>query len=417
LTSVRFSLDELTMIGIDFRSAPLALRERVAVADPMLPGFLAELRESCAEVFVLSTCNRTELYALGASAAELERALAAFHQLPREEFAWAVYAAQGERAFEHLMRVASGLHSMMLGEPQILTQLRTALDAARAAETLGPLLSRAGEAALRTGKRVRTDTGLGRGNSIPHAATAAVVEALGENLIGQRMVIAGAGQMAGHVARLLRSAGADDIVILNRTVRHAEALAHAIDARFAGLDALNTELPSARVVISAITLPDRYLIDSTVNAPEAALFIDLGVPRSIDPALVTAPLLDIDRLGATGPTPDARETDLAAIEHLIAEESAALALWVEEREVATTIASLREQSEAIRQSELQRALRRLGALNERERNIVEALSVALVGKLLHQPVTSLKSERGELALAAQRLFGLPSLDRSSGECS
>ncbi|MGH2551295.1 MAG: hypothetical protein ACRDHN_18055, partial [Thermomicrobiales bacterium] len=139
--------------------------------------------------------------------------------------------------------------------------------------------------------------------------------------------------------------------------------------------------------------------------------IDLGIPRSIEPRLrdrAHIRLVDIDDLGdSVTPESPSRDADIATIDRLIAQEVENLSAWIDERTVATTIASIREQSEAIRVSELQRALKRLGALNERERNIVEALSVGLVGKLLHQPVTRLKTERGDLAAAAQRLFGVP----------
>jgi glutamyl-tRNA reductase len=401
------------MIGVDFRSASLATREQVAIPDSALPQALAQLRMIAAESFILSTCNRTEIYALIDSptpALDLERFLTEFHQLPESHIQDVVYSKSGEHLVDHLFRVSSGLHSMMLGEPHILAQLRIAFDAARAAGTLGPLLSRTGEAALRVGKRARTETGIARGSSIPHAAIATVLETLGSDIAEIKIVIAGAGQMAGHVARLLRSVGAGNLVILNRTQRHAEALAHAVGGRSGSLDALSAELIDASVVISAISIPDRLLIEQTEQSIPR-LLIDLGVPRSIAPALRDRDriqLVDIDDLGhAATPESPSRDADIAAIDRMIAQEVENLAVWIDERAVATTIASIREQSEAIRVSELQRALKRLGALNERERNIVEALSVGLVGKLLHQPVTRLKTERGDLAAAAQRLFGVP----------
>jgi glutamyl-tRNA reductase len=401
------------MIGVDFRSASLAAREQVAIPDSSLPQALNQLREIAVEGFILSTCNRTEIYALIDSptpALDLERFLTEFHQLPESHIRDVVYSKSGEQFVDHLFRVSSGLNSMMLGEPHILAQLRIAFDAARTAGTLGPLLSRTGEAALRVGKRARTETGIARGSSIPHAATATVLETFGSDISETKIVIAGAGQMAGHVARLLRSAGAANLVILNRTHRHAEALAHAIGGRSGSLDSLSNELIDASAVISAISIPDCLLIDQT-EPSIPRLLIDLGVPRSIEPTLRDRKqnrLVDIDDLGdSITPESPSRDADIAAIERMIQQEAENLATWIDERAVATTIASIREQSEAIRVSELQRALKRLGALNERERNIVEALSVGLVGKLLHQPVTRLKTERGDLAAAAQRLFGVP----------
>lgn len=414
----------LVMIGIDYRSAPLALREQIAIPDANLSQALGQLRDIVDESFILSTCNRTEIYALvdtANPALTLERFLTTFHHLPESHVREVVYSRDGEQAVDHLFRVASGLHSMMLGEPHILAQLRTALDAARTAGMLGPLLSRAGEAALRVGKRARTETAIARGSSIPHAATTRVLEALGSEVAEKKIIIAGAGQMAGHVARLLRSAGATNLVILNRTERHAEALAHAVGGRSGPLDSLCAELDDTSAVISAVSIPNRLLIEH-IQPTYRLLLIDLAVPRSIEPSLRNheqIALFDIDDLGhSITPESPSRDADIAAIERLIAQEVENLGVWIDERAVAATIASLREQSEAIRVSELQRALRRLGTLNERERNIVEALSVGLVGKLLHQPVTRLKTERGDLAAAAQRLFGLPGHERladSTGE--
>jgi glutamyl-tRNA reductase len=412
-------LESIAMIGVDYRSAPLAIREALSVPPDALPAALARLGGIASECAILSTCNRTELYAcLDAPdpGEALRDLLASLHNVARSEVDAVTTVRTGRAALEQLFAVSTGLNSMMVGEPHILSQVRIALDAARDAGTLGPLLSRAGAAALRVGKRVRTETGITRnGHSIPHAATERIVRAL-DAPERQSVVIIGAGQMAGHTARLLRSAGIDEIVVLNRSPLHAEALAHAVGGRSGPLDALAREIAHAGAVVSAVTVHDRFVLDAASLQARASasgqplLVIDLGVPRTVDPTLReqdTVTLIDIDDLGQTSsdalPT---RAADIDAMLGMITEEADQFTTWLEERAAAATIASLRERAEQIRVSELERALRRLGALSDRDREVVAALSVGLVGKLLHEPVVRLKQDRAGLDAAVQQLFGL-----------
>ena len=302
---------------------------------------------------------------------------------------------------------------MMLGEPHILTQVRQALDAAREAGTLGPILSRVGADALRVGKRARSETDITRdGASIPRATVERATAFFG-GLAGRRAVVLGAGQMGGHSARLLAEAGVGDLVILNRTPTRAEALARTLNCRYGPLDSRIEEISRADLVVSAANLPDRYMVDAATlgfQSHNSLLMLDLGLPRTVDPALrkrkgVT--VSDVDDLDeAATERQSAHASDISAIDAMIASAVEEFLLWQDERAVAPTIAALQAQAEAIRQSELERALRRLGSLSDRDREVVSALSVAVVNKLLHGPMTRVKQDRNQMEPAAQALFGI-----------
>lgn len=422
-------LESIAMIGVDYRSASLATREALAVPADLLPAALARLQQIAGEGFILSTCNRTEIYGCfdHAPAPEtLRDFLACLCGVPRAEVGAVTTVKTGRAALEQLFEVSTGLNSMMVGEPHILSQVREALDAARSAGTLGPVLSRAGEVALRVGKRARTETGITRnGHSIPHATTDQIIQRLGDPEL-RSVLILGAGHMAGHTARLLRSVGIGEITVLNRSPLRAEALAHAVGGRSGSLAALEAELTRADAVVSAVALNDGFIIDAAAlrsrdSRSGSLLVLDLGVPRTVDPALRDSgaiTLIDIDDLGhAQSDAPPSRDSDLIAMRAMIGEETDRFAVWLEERAAVATIASLRERAEQIRVSELDRALRRLGNLSDREREIVAALSVGLVGKLLHEPVVRLKEDRAGLDAAVQRLFGLdrPSVSSRTGD--
>ena len=406
----------VVVVGIDHRSATIAQRECVAFRTDELPLALSSLSDIVHEGFILSTCNRIELYALQDDVApeKLISFLKRSRGVNAPDFDQIVYTRIGVEAVSHLFQVSTGMASMMLGEPHILTQVRQALDVARETGTLGPILSRVGADALRVGKRARSETDITRdGASIPRATVERATAFFG-GLAGRRAVVLGAGQMGGHSARLLAEAGVGDLVILNRTPTRAEALARTLNCRYRSLDARDEEISRADLVVSAANLPGQYMIDAkTVGSRNhnPLLILDLGLPRTVDPTLHSADgvvLHDVDDLDDDAARRQgARATDISAIEAMISSAVDEFLLWKDERAVAPTIAALQAQAEAIRQSELERALRRLGSLSDRDREVVSALSVAVVNKLLHGPMTRVKQDRNLMEPAAQALFGLP----------
>lgn len=277
----------------------------------------------------------------------------------------------------------------------------------------GPLLSRLGQDAIHAGKQVRTQTALARNRlTIPHAA----IDLAAQHLNGwrrRRAVVIGAGEMGSLSAKILRSSGVGDLVVINRGVSQGEALARAINGRFAPFRDLLVEVARADAVISAVSFEGYVLRKSDLesNTREIVL-VDLGVPRTIDPsvhAVDGVQLFDIDDLEQC--SVDRRESvaaDVEAAELILDAARDAFLRWWAERESAPAIAELRQKAERIRAVELERALRKLTHLSDRDRNVVAALSAGIVNKLLHEPITSLRGslDGGESTEVMRKLFGL-----------
>lgn len=415
----------ITIVGVDYAGTPVALRERLAIPADELSGALARLREVVGEGLILSTCNRTEVIAVSdadvAGAAALTELLIAGRGLRSDEVAPHLWSRTGADAVRHLFAVAAGLDSLVLGEDQIQSQLRAALDAAATANTLGPTLHRLGHAALSAGKRVRAETAIGRGNaSIVSAALRAAAARLG-TLAGRSILIVGAGDTAElvlkHLAKDRRNRPAR-VAIANRTHATALALAARHSATALPWDEREAALADADLVVACTAAPGTVIAAAAVQRalatrPERPLLcFDLAVPRDIDPAAAALPgveLHDVDALApACAAAREARHEAVAEAEAIIAEETSRFLAWWRSRDVAPAITALRDHAEALRDAELARALARLPELGPREEAVVRALAAGIVNKLLHRPVTALKSSPDGhlLARAANELFGL-----------
>jgi glutamyl-tRNA reductase len=414
---------QLVAVGIDQGGAPLAHRERLAFAPADLPAALGRLRDITAEGFILSTCNRTEIWAVAGHADTGARALVRFLADERGLSPGAVRPHLRECAHEaavaRLFRVAAGLESMVLGEDQILGQVKAALDAAAAADALGPTLHRLGQLALATGKRVRTETALGRDPvSVVSVALRLAAGALGD-LRGRAALIVGAGPTAELALKHLADGRRAPVAIVNRSRDAAAALAARYGARVLPWDDLEGALAAADLVISCTAAPAPVIDAATVARALARrparplLALDLAVPRDIAPAAGAVPgvtLHDLDALEAVSAAGRRRRAaEAAAAEAIVAAEAARFLGWWRAREVAPAIAALRGQAEAIRDAEVARALARLPGLNPREAEVVRALAGGIVNKLLHRPVTRLKAdpEGANMARVVHDLFGLP----------
>jgi len=411
------------VIGVDHGRAAVAVRERLAFHDGDLTAALQALPAYAPEGVILSTCGRTEVYAVAprGDAAPLCRFLAEERGVDETELAAVAYVHTGRHAVRHLFRVAAGLESVVLGEPQILGQIRGALAAAHDAGAAGPVTSRLCTEALHVGKLARTETAIARNRlSIPHAALELAGDRLGRGgLRGRSAVVVGAGEMAALAAKLLRAAGIGELVIANRTEARALALAEKVGGRAVPLAGLPDALASADLVVAAAACPAGHLIDRGTlrcrvpGRPFSFLVaVDLAVPRSIDPALAAEPgvlLAGVDDLGVVAARlRQGYEGEIAKVEALVAQGVEGFLTWLAARDAVPTIAALRRQAEAIRSEELAATLRKLGHLSERDRNLVAALSAGLVNKLLHQPVTALRADTADHALTAatRRLFDL-----------
>jgi glutamyl-tRNA reductase len=422
------------VVGANFRSAPLELLERLAIDAERRPKALTGLLdlEHVHEAAVVSTCNRVEVYTAISrfhdAAGEVRSFLAGLHGLALGEFAHHLYDYYEERAVQHLFAVAAGVDSMVVGEAQILGQVREAFQAARQERTVGPVLTALFARAIKVGRRARSETGIGAGMSSTVSVGLRVAgEQLG-GLGGRRAVLVGAGGVARLAGRALREAGAAELVVANRTPATGAALARAIGGRAVPLDEVAGELGLADLVVAATAGTSPTVTEATVAAalarrsrhgppgspPGPLVVLDLGVPRDVEPEVRALPgvvLADLDGLRAVLETDEGPRREVERVRALIAEETAAFMGGQREARLAPTIRALRTRAEQLRQQELAKASSRLAGLDERQRAAVEAVTRGLVNKLLHDPMVRGKTlaarADGDLYVAALReLYGL-----------
>ena len=414
----------LALVGVSHRSAPVELRERVAV-DLQGSSALTRALPADTESVVLSTCNRTEIYVAlpdGDPEAIAESALAQLAGDARSELAPVAYRLSDESAALHLFRVAAGLDSLVPGEGEILGQVRDAFEAG----STGPLLDRVFRMALHAGRRARVETAIGESPSSVPSAAAALAQQVFDGLTGRRVVLVGAGRMSDLTARNLRSRGAVISAVGNRTVEHAQELAARHEARAVPLTALGAELADADIVVASTSSPgfvlrlDELAQELRSRRGRPLLLVDLAVPRDIDPALATLDgcfVYDIDDLEAVvAASLEGRRAEAVRAERIVAAEAARFREWQASLTVVPAIASLRAWAESIRSAELERLEGRLGALPDADRKLVEIATAQIVNKLLHVPTVRLKEAAvtadGVLyADAVRHLFGLEDDER------
>jgi glutamyl-tRNA reductase len=414
-------------MGLNHKSAPLELLERVAIGESFLPKALRDVgeRPHVTEVVVLSTCHRLEVYAVAErfhpGYAELFDFIAGRAGRPAAEVSDALYIHHDEAAARHLFLVAAGLDSAVLGESEILGQVAAAWELARDEGAVGPALNLLFRQAIEAGKRARTETGIGRGiTSVSQAAVAMAAERLG-GLGGRQAVVLGAGAMGEQLVLALAKAGVAEVVVANRTPATSEALANRVGGRAVTLGRLVDELAAADVFATS-TGADTPVIDFAEVAAVAErrrhrswLIVDVAVPRDVDPAAASVPgvtLLDMDDLRAFVATGLAgRQREATRARRLVDAEVERYRVTTTAREVAPLVAALHGHGEAVRQAELDRLAGRLQGLDPRQREAVEALTRGIVAKLLHEPTVRLKDAAGtprgdRLADTLRELFDL-----------
>ena len=415
----------LLLVGTSYQRAPVELRELLAYDRDLRRQALGRLSGGGTEAAVLSTCNRTEVYAVAAEPEALEERvygeLSSLSGLSHSELAPALYSVGDEAAALHLFRVAAGLESMVPGEAQILGQVREAYHGAREARTTGPILHRLFRQALRVGKRVRTETAIGENPASVSSAAAELAERVFEGLAGRRILLLGAGKTADLTAANLISRGVGEIVVANRSRERADALARRFDGRAVGLDAVEEELDGADVVVASTSSQGLVLAAPQVERAmkrrrgRPVFFIDIAVPRDLDPAINDIEgcyLYDIDDLErVVAESVAGRREEAVRAEAIVSEEADGFRAWQLSLDVVPAIASLRARAESIRQSELERAEGRLASLSPTQRRAVEALTSQIVAKLLHQPTVRMKEAAAAAdgviyADAVRHLFGL-----------
>ena len=412
----------IVAIGLNHKSAPVEVRERVALLEEELPAALAYLRRYVEEGAILSTCNRTEVYATASDAQSGLEALKAFlvdyGRSSAEEIGPYLYTHRHEEAARHLFAVASGIDSMILGETEILGQVRDALAEASKAETISIPLSRLFHWALRTGRKAREETAVSRhAVSVSYAGVQMARQVFG-GLEQCRVLVISAGEAGKLTAKSLRDSGARQVAVANRTYSRAAALAAELGGHPVDFERIGEALVEYDIVISA-TASARYLLPKETVAQAMArrdgrplCLIDIAVPRDIDPdsrLIENVFLYDIDDLEAVSLAGmEERKKAVTQVRGIIDGEVERFMQWLRSLEAVPVVKSLRHKGESIRRRETEKSLAKLRHLSPEDRERVEALGKAIAKKLLHDPIVSLKAQgqsKGYID-AARELFRL-----------
>jgi len=401
----------LLITGLNHRTAPVEVRERLAFEAGALPDALDRLKQrpGMLEGMILSTCNRVEVAVTAddESGAEesIEHFLAESRSVTREWVVPYLYKHDGPNAIRHLFRVASSLDSMVVGEPQILGQLKTAYAMAKERGTVSGFLDLVMTRAFNVAKRVRSETDIGSSAvSVSYAAVELAREIFG-SLAGKRVLLVGAGKMAESAARHLKRAGVSEILVTNRTRERGEALAAEIDGKAIGYEMFLSALPTIDIVLVSSGAPHYILTREQVrgvarqrrNRP--MFLIDISVPRNIEPAvneLDNVFLYDIDDLDRVVNTNLKGRIEVAAeAEEIIREEVERMMARLRVREVTPTIVSLQDQLEQLRTNEIERMRGRLGPLTPQQEEAIEAITRGIVNKIAHGPISELRKQAGD----------------------
>jgi glutamyl-tRNA reductase len=425
-------VSELLAIGVSHKTAPVEVRERLALPEARAADFMRDLRGAAEvqEAVAVSTCNRTELYLVVGDPVEAESTVLAM--LARQAgirptgLVTAIYSHHNCDAARHLYRVVAGLESMIVGEAEIQGQVKRAYEAALALETVGPLTNRLFKAALATGKRVRTETAIGeRQLSLPGVAIALAREELGP-LAGREVVILGTGETSELLARALADSGTRTVFVANRRRDRALSLARRYGGRTLSFDELPEALLSADIVVAATASPHLLLEMNEVAAVmqdrgrRPMLLIDLAVPRDIDAAcgeLDGVSLHDIDDLEAVADrNRKVRQAEARRAEGIIEEEIQQFAAWLGSLEVLPTLAALRAHATAIAAQVVRENAGKWEAASPRDLERIDAVARAVVNRLLHEPTVQMKlmhDDRVHARMALVRdLFGLSDEERA-----
>lgn len=425
----------VVVVGLNYRTAPLELLERLTVTAAGLPKALADLRsrESVTEAVVVSTCMRTEVYVVAerfhTAVGEVRNFLGDHSFAPLEDFSDRLYSYYSEGAVAQLFRVASGIDSAVLGESEVLGQVRAAWERAAAEGAAGPVLGGLFRHALEVGKRARSETGIGRGTtSISQAAVEMAVQRIGA-LHGKRILVLGSGQMgkgmavalAGRLATPDPGLAAAELMVSSRSWPAAESLAARTGSTAVPIDQVDAALVGADVVFSSTGAPSALLHVEDVEPVMSArggrplLVVDVAVPRDVEPAVSEVSgitLLDMEDLRTFAELGmSERRREVAHVDSIVEGEVARYMAASTARELAPLVVALRHRAEQVRAAEMDRHHARLEGLDDRQREAVEGLTKGILAKLLHEPTVRLKDAAGSpsgdrLAEALRALFDL-----------
>jgi glutamyl-tRNA reductase len=417
----------VVVVGLNHRTVPLSVLERMTVPPAGLPKALHHLLggEHVAEVVVLSTCNRTEVYAVcetfHGALADINRFFVELSGLDQGRFAEHLFTAYDGGVVDHLFGVAAGLDSAVVGETEILGQVRTAFDAAQTSGGAGPHLSALFRHALETGKRARSETAIARGTaSVSHAAVELAADRMG-SLTGRSVLVLGAGEIGVSMVNALQHAGVGEVLVANRTRQKAAKLAQQVGGTAVPLHELPAALTRVDVLLTATSsdavVLEREDVELVMQSRDQRplLIVDTALPRDVDPSAAQIPgvtLLDLEAIRVFVERGlESRRREIEAVQTIVREEAERFGAGAAARLVAPVITSLRSQVERLRVEQLQRFDNRLSDLSTEQRDAVDALTKQLVAKLLHEPTIRLKEHAGtvrgnRMADALRSLFDL-----------
>jgi glutamyl-tRNA reductase len=416
----------LLLLGVSHKTAPVDLREKLDFSSRDVGAAVEALaaRSSAAESVVLSTCNRSEIYiasdTVDAAREEIIRFLSDYHQLPAESFTPHLFSFSEADVAQHLFRVAAGLDSLMVGEPQILGQVKDAFQAAAERRCTGPVLRKLFDWSFNVGKRVRSETALGEGAvSISYAAVQLAKKIFGR-LGGRRVLVVGAGEISTLTAQHLRAQGVAEVAITSRTAAHAQALATEVGGHWVPWEGLPNALTSADIIVTATgsqrPIITKAHIESALGRRRDPLFIiDVAVPRDVEATVSEIEqvfLYNVDDLQSiVHENISKRASEIERAEAIVREELVRFAAWQKSRGAIQTVVALRDRFDAVRRAELQRLDPKLASLPPETRALFDQLTRLIVEKLLLDPTEQLKALPDEETQAAyteaiNRLFRL-----------
>lgn len=401
----------IVVVGLNYRTAPVEVRERFAFADKDMPQALQELKrtKSVLEGVIIATCNRTEIYVvvdrLHMCGYFIRSFMEKWFGIPREEFTKHLYMYEDEQAIRHLFRVACGLDSMVLGETQILGQVRSAFLLSQKEKGTGKWFNMLFKQAVTLSKRAHSETSIGESAvSISYAAVELGKRIFG-SFTGKRVLILGAGKMSELTAKHLSGAGAEEVIVANRTFGRAQELAAKFNGTPCSMQEAMNRLTEVDILISS-TGAEGYVITQSQVAksmqqrPDRPLFmIDIAVPRDIDPSIGELDhvfLYDIDDLeGIVESNLEMRRGEAVKIEEMIEAEIEAFGNWLQTLGVKPVIRALQEKSSAIHETTLESMFNKLPELDERQRKVIRRLTKSIVNQMMHDPINRIKELAGE----------------------
>jgi glutamyl-tRNA reductase len=416
----------LLAVGLNHTTAPVDVRERLAVPREQIGESLSGLvrRASLSEVVLLSTCNRVEVYAVQPDRPQPDSivdALADLRGVQSDVVRRHCFVREHDGAARHIFRVAASLESMVVGEPQILGQVKDAWQLARERQTVGPILDRCLTMAFRGAKRVRSETEIARGGASVASVAVDLARSIFGELRGSTVALLGAGEMSRQAALHLRAAGAARVMVVNRSRERGEALASAVEGQYFDWDRLDEALISADVVVTGTGATEPIVNVRTMRKimrkrrGKPIFFVDIAVPRDVEPQvgrLDSVYVYDVDDLQKIlSQNLAARGQEAEAANAVLEQEIAAFLHWQRARSLNPVIRELRSHARAIVQREVDKAIKRLGQLDEDQREVIATLGHAITQKILHRPLKALResairAEGDELAGALRTLFAL-----------